>query len=97
MTKHPGLSYPVIKRIDQLEFIAKSLEEKGDPLEVLPNVMAIRDAYRTKELDLYEGLVTNWSRGKRLSEPRPPNDDELIAISVWAKGEKGFGVEEVGR
>jgi hypothetical protein len=58
MAKHPGLSYPVIKRIVQLEFIAKSLEEKGDPLEMLSNVMTILDAYRTKELDLYEGLVT---------------------------------------
>ncbi|OKO94379.1 hypothetical protein PENSUB_11646 [Penicillium subrubescens] len=60
IAKEPGL-FQVIRRIAQLEDIAKSLEKDGDRHKVLPNVMAIRDAYRTRQLDIHEGLVTMTS------------------------------------
>jgi hypothetical protein len=80
IAKEPGL-FQVVRRIAQLEDIAKSLEKDGDRHKVLPNVMAIRDAYRTRQLDIHEGLVTYWFQGEMLCEPRPRDNDEFLAVS----------------
>ncbi|KAJ5573546.1 uncharacterized protein N7459_007973 [Penicillium hispanicum] len=87
-----GLRWAVIQRLYSLKQVQVSLEARGDPNEQLPNVKAIIDAYRTRRLD-WHGLVTYWSKGKRLCEPRPFDSDEFDAINVKYDGRKSFWVE----
>ncbi|KAJ5587713.1 uncharacterized protein N7459_003478 [Penicillium hispanicum] len=89
-----GLSWPVIQRLDCLKIIAKSLQSKGDPREQLPNVQSIMSAYRTRQID-WCGLVTYWSQGQQLCEPRPFDWDEFEAINLKYKGHKSFWVEGI--
>jgi hypothetical protein len=46
---------------------------------------------------MLEGLVTYWSGGRRLCEPRPFSHAKMVAIMERHSEEKGFWVEEVGR
>ncbi|CAG8948052.1 unnamed protein product [Penicillium salamii] len=69
-------------------------KEHADEFEHLPNVKAILNAYRTRKLDWYgHNLVTYWSYGKQLCEPRPLHWAECEALASKHKGNKSFWVE----
>ncbi|KAJ5641470.1 hypothetical protein N7490_005470 [Penicillium lividum] len=90
------LSWEVIQRIDTLKGIRKDIL-KEDKYEQLSNVDAILDAYRKGKLTRNAGrtrLVTYWSKGVQLSQPRRFDWDEFDAINDLHKGEKSFWVED---
>ncbi|KAJ5613825.1 hypothetical protein N7528_007479 [Penicillium herquei] len=89
----PGLSMEVVSRIAQLRQIKDALERKeGGSTNQLPNVNAIIAAYRNKTLD-WTGLVTYWSQGTQLCQPRIFDWDEFEAINDACNGSQGFWVE----
>ena len=91
-------SKDVIQRISVLRDIEKAIESKEfpDKNKQLPNVKALLKAYRSHELDWYgDDLVTYWSNGKRLCEPRPLNWAEFQALARKHEGWKSFWVEGV--
>ncbi|KAJ5998579.1 hypothetical protein N7451_006389 [Penicillium sp. IBT 35674x] len=89
-----GLSWNVIKRIQHLRMIGRSLYSQGDPQEKLVTIMALLDAYNTKTLEWTPGLVTYWQKGRQLCQPRPFDWDEYEAVqreigdiwSFWVEG-----------
>lgn len=90
-------SRAVIKRLAILMEIQEDLETKDDKTETktnqLSNVKALVKAYRSHELEWHEGLITYWSHGKKLCEPRPFDWDEFEAVNDKYEGHKGFWVE----
>ncbi|OOQ86207.1 hypothetical protein PEBR_22408 [Penicillium brasilianum] len=92
-----GLSRQTYERLDTLKFIQKAIfRPQNDPLSEKKNVIAIINAYRTGKLEWISGLVTYWSDGKKLCEPRPFDWDEFDAINKAHSGHKSFWVEGVG-
>jgi hypothetical protein len=88
-------SLDVLQRIDTLKIIEKSFETGEDRYKQLPNIKALLKAYRSGKLDWYDGLVTYWSHGHQLCEPRPHNWYEFEAINVKHKGWESFWMEGV--
>ncbi|KAJ5640850.1 hypothetical protein N7528_000475 [Penicillium herquei] len=86
-----GLPIEVVDRLECLDSIRRALE-KGDEFEQLPNVLSIMEAYKSKKIRIC-GLVTYWSKGVQLCQPRPFSWDECIAINKHHNGTKGFWVE----
>ncbi|KAJ5627021.1 hypothetical protein N7528_004448 [Penicillium herquei] len=86
-----GLSWNVLQRLESLEFLQGKLE-LDDPLEQLTNVKSISEAYKYNQLEIND-LVTYWSHGTQISQPRPFDWDELMAINTHYEGSKGFWVE----
>ncbi|KAJ5169197.1 uncharacterized protein N7482_004791 [Penicillium canariense] len=95
MKNHPGLSWAVIQRLEDLKGIRDWLEEEGDHLELKPIVEALMVAYKDGNLDIYTdlGLVTYWSKGKQISQPRPFDLQEYQAIAHEFRGDRAFWVE----
>ncbi|KAJ6086767.1 hypothetical protein N7467_005681 [Penicillium canescens] len=87
------LSWNVVQRLDDLENIRSWLEKGNDDDDQIPNVDAIIQAYTVGDLDWNAGLVTYWSKGKQLCQPRPFKWEEFLAISAKHKGHIGFWVE----
>lgn len=96
MKEYPGLDFLVIQRIKQLDEIAKWLTETKNPYEFLTIVKNVKQEYMNGTLQMNPGLVTYWSKGKRICEPRPYSDAEFTAISGEHDGSKAFWVEGVG-
>lgn len=96
MKTEPGLSWPVVQRLKNLEIVLDSLQKDDDPNQLLGNVKAIMAAYRSQQLTWTLGLVTYWSYGKKLSEPRPFRWHEFNIINEDQNGHTGFWVEGVG-
>jgi hypothetical protein len=97
MDVYPKLSWPVVQR---LEVLAKTLEwlvkeDEKDEYQQVDNVKAIIKAYKDKTLDWNPELVTYWSKGAQLCEPRPFKMDEFMHINVKYEGHTGFWVEGV--
>ncbi|KAJ5147404.1 hypothetical protein N7526_000756 [Penicillium atrosanguineum] len=91
-----GLSLDVVKRLDNLKIIEKSLEENGDAWEELPNVKAIIKAYRSKKLKWSnEGEATYWFQGTQLCEPKKWSWSDIIKVNQEVQGSKGFWVEGI--
>ncbi|KAJ5720423.1 uncharacterized protein N7483_008357 [Penicillium malachiteum] len=86
-----GLSWNVLQRLESLEFLQGKLE-LDDPYEQRANVKSITVAYKSKQLEIND-LVTYWSHGTQISQPRPFNWDELLTINTHYEGSKGFWVE----
>ncbi|KAJ5107844.1 hypothetical protein N7456_004519 [Penicillium angulare] len=92
LNKWPAnLDPDVLSRLDILEGIGKDLQEH-DKYEQLPNIRAIMEAYKERRLH-FNGLVTYWSEGQQVSQPRPFDWDEFVAIKAHFSGQKGFWVE----
>ncbi|KAJ5407686.1 hypothetical protein N7509_001569, partial [Penicillium cosmopolitanum] len=85
------LSWKVIERVTVLKDLEGCLQ-KEDQYEQLSNVQAILKAYRSRALD-WTGLVTYWSKGVQLCEPRLFDWDEFEAINQKHDGYKDFWVE----
>lgn len=90
-----GLSWAVIQRIDTLKLAQTHLREQGDRYDQLKNLEAILTAYRRRKLDWNDDLVTYWSYGKQLCQPRPFRWDEFEAINSAHQGTKSFWTEGV--
>ncbi|KAJ6039846.1 uncharacterized protein N7446_004837 [Penicillium canescens] len=87
------LSWKVVQRLDDLENIRSWLEKGNDDDDQISNVKALIQAYTVGDLDWNTGLVTYWSKGKQLCQPRPFKWEEFLAISAKHKGHIGFWVE----
>lgn len=96
--RFPGseeLSWDTIQRVHQLEAMETELASAGDEYDRLPNIEAILEAYKSGKLDWYTGLVTYWSKGSRICQPRPFDWDEFEAISSHYEDHKGLWTEGV--
>jgi hypothetical protein len=92
-----GLSWESVQRIKMLRdmeenFVSGKYEDTG---EQLPNIRAILQAYRTKKLAWHPNLVTYWSYGQQLCEPRPFDWDEFEVLNQSHGGSMGFWREGV--
>ena len=93
----PGLSWEVIQRLESLKFVQRGLEEGEDAGEQLSNVNSIIAAYRSGQLQWHKGpIVTYWSRGVQLCEPKEFSWDDFERINKEHDGWKAFWVEGVG-
>ncbi|KAJ6161608.1 hypothetical protein N7485_009838 [Penicillium canescens] len=95
MDVYPKLSWPVVQRLEVLAKILEWLgkEDETDEYQQVDNVKAIIRAYKDKTLDWNPDLVTYWSKGAQLCQPRPFKMDEFMHINVKHKGHTGFWVE----
>ncbi|CAI7655869.1 unnamed protein product [Penicillium viridicatum] len=88
-----GLSWPVVQRLDTLQGTLQWLQKGNDEYELVANVTNIMAAYRAGQLRWIPGLVTYWSRGAQLCNPRPFRWDEFNIINAQYDGHTGFWVE----
>ncbi|KAJ5180250.1 hypothetical protein N7492_003460 [Penicillium capsulatum] len=89
-----GLDLDTIERLESLRIVKEALEKQGDPHQELLNVKAIMAAYKSRHLKLNaKGLVTYWSYGKQLCDPREFSWDEFRQWNKKYTGDKGFWVE----
>lgn len=92
----PGLSLDVIKRLDDLKGMEADLRARGkDPSGLGPNIAALINAYRTRQLDWHPGLVTYWSNGIQICQPRPFHYQEFLQVNQLYNGHASFWVEGV--
>jgi hypothetical protein len=91
------LSWETIQRVHELESMKADITRDGDKVEQLPNIDALLKVYKSGELAWYThtGLVTYWSRGAQICQPRPFDWDEFEAINSALTGDKGFWTEGV--
>jgi hypothetical protein len=90
-----GLTWEVVQRLDSLKGIEQWLVDRKDDLKLLETVAAIKKAYRSGTLAWNDGLVTYWSHGNQISQPRPFVWDEFRRITRMYDGHQGFWVEGV--
>ncbi|KAJ6007939.1 hypothetical protein N7540_011915 [Penicillium herquei] len=66
-----GLDLFVVYRLKDLKGMKNRFENDGDKRKLLPNINAIIKAYKSKQLEWKDGLVTYWAKGKNVSgEPK---------------------------
>jgi hypothetical protein len=85
----------VLKRLCTLKRTLKTLQGGKDEYKLISTVKAIITAYENKTLDWCDGLVTYWSHGTQLSQPRTFIAEEHQEIGNHYKGYEGFWVEGV--
>lgn len=93
MATEPGLSWPVVQRLDDLKFTLASLVAQNDVHNMVDTVKAIIAQYRSGELDWTPDFVTYWHAGVQLCLPRPFHWDEYRYIHDKFQGHEGFWVE----
>lgn len=91
----PGLGQNIYRRLSQLKKLVEDLQANGDSYGQIVNANAIMDAYRAGTLRDWPGLITYWSNGRRLCEPRPFDWDEFEAINRANNGDMSFFTEGV--
>lgn len=95
MKEYPGLSWEAVQRISQLKAIGRWLEGNGDKFKLIPTVLAVINSYESGDLEWNAGLVSYWSHGQKVAEPRPFKAEEFMKLSKEYKGNEGFWVEDV--
>ncbi|CAG8198880.1 unnamed protein product [Penicillium nalgiovense] len=88
-----GLSWSVVLRLDTLTTMLEWLSSKNDEWDLVGNVTNVMAAYRSGNLRWTPGLVTYWSKGVQLCQPRPFKWDEFDFINAKHDGHTGFMVE----
>ncbi|KAJ5936218.1 hypothetical protein N7454_005516 [Penicillium verhagenii] len=91
----PLLSWDVVQRVNHLKELREWIWE-SDENNQLANLYAVLVEYRAGRLQCggtSKGLVTYWSHGVKLCEPRPFSWHEHDAISEKYLGPHGFWVE----
>ncbi|KAJ5794605.1 hypothetical protein N7457_001204 [Penicillium paradoxum] len=76
MAAEPGLSWPVVQRLEDLNLTLKALEKEEIGRDMFDTARAIIAEYRSGKMEWYEDLVTYWHGGVKLCEPRPFKWDE---------------------
>ena len=89
------LSRDVILRLRDLESIKSDLEKSLDKSKQLPNIEAYLKGYRSGQLEWNAGLVTYWSKGVQISQPRLFDWDEFELINAEHGTDEGFWTEGV--
>ncbi|KAJ5725735.1 uncharacterized protein N7483_007092 [Penicillium malachiteum] len=96
LAKYPGKSLNVAYRLDMLhgclDFIKKD-SDMENRYKQRKNVKALMKAYNSGKLEWNPRLVTYWSHGKQLCQPRPFDWDEFFFINEKHKGWESFWVE----
>ncbi|KAJ5158815.1 uncharacterized protein N7500_008466 [Penicillium coprophilum] len=87
------LSWEAIQRVHELESMKTDVAAAADQYEQLPNIEAILEEYKSCELEWNIGLVTYWSRGVQICQPRRFDWDEFESINSHFNGDKGFWTE----
>ncbi|KAJ5155282.1 hypothetical protein N7492_008085, partial [Penicillium capsulatum] len=87
-------SWEVIQRINSLKSLRANLKN-GDPNGEMINVKALLKAYRKGNLLWNSGLVTYWSKGRQLCQPRRFDWDEFEAIGDKYEYRKAMWVEGI--
>ncbi|CAG8891310.1 unnamed protein product [Penicillium egyptiacum] len=95
MATEPGLSWPVVQRLDDLKFTLNWLVAANDEHKMVDTVKAIIAQYRSGEFDWHPGFVTYWHAGVQLCLPRPFNWGEYRYIHDKCQGHEGFWVEGI--
>lgn len=95
MATEPGLSWPVVQRLDDLKVTLTWLMAGNDVHKMVDTVKAIIAQYRSGELDWTPDFVTYWHAGVQLCLPRPFHWDEYRYIHDKCQGHEGFWVEGV--
>lgn len=91
----PGnYSWAILQRLEWLRNLEVELRSV-DRFNQLPNVQALLRAYREGRLNWNVGLVTYWSNGVQLCEPRPFYWDEFEVLNDHYAGHTGFWMEGV--
>ncbi|KAJ5365932.1 hypothetical protein N7517_008818 [Penicillium concentricum] len=85
-------SLEVLKRLEILRNMEVELQSLDD-FNQLPNVRALLKAYRGGTLHWNQEMVTYWSKGVQLCEPRPFNWDEFEVLNAHHSGRTGFWME----
>ncbi|KAJ5614298.1 hypothetical protein N7528_007952 [Penicillium herquei] len=96
LAKYPGKSLNVAYRLETLhrclDYIKKNPDEDAK-YKQRKNVKALIEAYNSGHLEWSPRLVTYWSHGKQLCQPRPFDWDEAFYINKKHEGWEGFWVE----
>ncbi|KGO76962.1 hypothetical protein PITC_003830 [Penicillium italicum] len=95
MAAEPGLSWPVVQRLEDLKFTLTWLLGENDVHKMVDTVKAIIAQYRSGELDWTPDFVTFWHAGVQLCLPRPFNWDEYRYVHDKYQGHEGFWVEGI--
>ncbi|KGO39960.1 hypothetical protein PEX1_027000 [Penicillium expansum] len=95
MATEPGLSWPVVQRLDDLKVTLTWLMAGNDVHKMVDTVKAIIAQYRSGELDWTPDFVTYWHAGVQLCLPRPFHWDEYRYIHDKCQGHEGFWVEGI--
>ncbi|KAJ5591559.1 uncharacterized protein N7459_001928 [Penicillium hispanicum] len=92
MKNSGGRSQAVVSRLKVLGRIIGDLQQEDEDGQLV-NATAIKAAYEDGSLDWNTGLVTYWSKGERISEPRPFDSEEFMVINKKYGGTESFWVE----
>ncbi|KAF3030996.1 hypothetical protein E8E15_011499 [Penicillium rubens] len=98
MAAEKGLSWPVVRRLEDLQSILEWTQSNAikDKYKIANNVQNVILAYRSGGLDWCHGFVTYWHNGAQLCAPRPFKWDEFQYLYDEYKGnETGFWVEGI--
>ena len=95
MATEPGLSWPVVQRLDDLKFTLDRLVAENDENKMVGTIKAIIAKYRSGELGWNPDLVTYWYSGVQLCLSRPFHWGEYRYIHDKCEGHIGFWVEGV--
>ncbi|CAI7641713.1 unnamed protein product [Penicillium glandicola] len=93
MAGEPGLTWPVVQRLENLKVTLAWLVAENDIHNMVDTVNAIIANYRSGELDWCPDLVTYWHAGVQLCLPRPFHWEEYRYIHDKCQGHVGFWVE----
>ncbi|KAJ5135670.1 uncharacterized protein N7515_004948, partial [Penicillium bovifimosum] len=85
----------VVQRLSALRVCYETLQKGPDDFKLKETAMAIMKAYRSGDLTWNEGLVTYFSKGRQISQPRRFIYEEFIEIANANDGTTGFWVEGV--
>lgn len=95
-TEPEGLSLPVVKRLKDLEAIAKEFETMEDVLDHhIKNVHGIMEAYRSGKMGWEKGKVVCFYKGKPLGTWKRMTLEEINEVclahenQVWVEGVSG--------
>ncbi|KAJ5647192.1 hypothetical protein N7490_003564 [Penicillium lividum] len=97
MSNFPGRSWEVVQRLEGLLGMLDHLQRNGDDHKQMQNLAGLIMAYKKGKLQWNQGLVTYWSHGIQLCEPRPLDWDEFLRLNEQHDVHEGFWVEGVNR
>lgn len=84
-------------RLRDLKNVREDLKNNGDKRNLLSTVNALIEAYMSKGLNWNDGLVTYWSKRKKVCDgPKEFTWKDFDLYSEMHQGHQSFWVEGVG-